>query len=107
MRTAVCGIILIFLCGCVTQQDRLDWLATHPDTPPRIAQAVSQGAITQGMTKAQVRASWGTPCGLCYGTTQSSWGDTWEYNPLGYGSYSTGTIVYFDSAGRVRGWFSP
>lgn len=62
-----------------------------------------------GMTKDQVRASMGNPCGPCYGTTHNSWGDTWEYNAFGTGSQGigNGTIVYFDAGGKVTGWSSP
>jgi hypothetical protein len=65
--------------------------------------------LTVGMTKAEVRASLGDPCGTCYGTRHNSWGDTWEYNVFGSSGMGigSGTIVYFDSSGRVTGWSSP
>lgn len=74
-----------------------------------IRSAILNKQIMVGMTKQQVLASWGQPCGLCYGTRRSSAGDTWEYNPgettsLGIG---IGTYLYFDVNGILRYWSGP
>ncbi|GKS69549.1 hypothetical protein W03_15530 [Nitrosomonas sp. PY1] len=66
--------------------------------------------IMVGMTKDQVLASWGKPCGWCYGTRQSSTGDIWEYNKFGssyIGSYlgvRSNTYLYFDTRDILRYW---
>lgn len=98
---------LALLAGCVSDQSRrTDYLAANPSTSPEIAAAIKAGQIKVGMTKDQVQASWGAPCSRCYGTRQASWGDTWEYNTFGSGSYGagSGTYIYFDRAGKVRSW---
>ncbi len=76
------------------------------EIPSSIRGAIIDGNIMRGMTKDEVRASWGDPCGYCYGTKSASWGDTWEYNVFGSGSYGAGngTYVFFDQADRVTGW---
>lgn len=93
----------------MTRQDRIAWVNAHPNTPARYANAIRDGKIMKGMTKSQVKAAWGPPCGYCYGTTHSSWGDTWEYNIFGSwaAAAGSGTIVYFNSLGRVTGWSGP
>lgn len=73
---------------------------------PQIRAAIIDGKIMRGMTKEEVRASWGEPCWHCYGTRKASWGDMWEYNVFGSGSYGigNGTYVYFDAGDRVTQW---
>lgn len=106
------ALLVALLSGCAATHDksaRMDWLRAHPDTPIPAFAAIMHGSIIEGMTKEQVQASWGRPCGYCYGTTSSSWGDTWEYNPFGSAPMGagSGTIVYFGSRGRVIGWSGP
>lgn len=94
------------LFGGADEQRRKDWLTANASAPQEIQRAVSLGQIMRGMTKAEVTASWGQPCGYCYGTRRNSYGDSWEYNAFGSGSYGAGngTYVFFDSSGRVTGW---
>lgn len=82
---------------------RADWLAQHPEIPPRIANAIRQGAITQGMSKAEVIASWGKPCCAVYRpwVTHTPNGDVWLYTP---DPYVAGTYIYFDKTGHVAFW---
>jgi outer membrane protein assembly factor BamE len=105
---------LFFLNACaIEQENRMKamrhQIVSNPSVPNEIRAAIRNNQIMVGMTKEQVLASWGQPCGLCYGTRRSSTGDTWEYNPgettsLGIGA---GTYLYFDTNGILRYWSSP
>ena len=98
-------LALILLAGCASQdRQRSDYVAANPDLDPEIRQTILNGQIRRGMTKDQVLASWGPPCWWCHGTSENSWGDTWEYNAFGSSGYGRGTLVFFDSAGKVREW---
>jgi len=95
------------LVGCASDQVRRDnAMKAHPEWPEEIRKTIAEGKIQVGMTKDQVKASWGPPCGYCYGTKQSSWSDTWEYNPFGTGRYGigAGTYLFFDSSGQLKAW---
>lgn len=102
----------ILLSGCALfgggdEARRNNYVASRGDQiAPTIRGAIVDGKIMRGMTKEEVRASWGDPCGYCYGTRSASWGDTWEYNVFGSGSYGAGngTYVFFDQSDRVTGW---
>jgi outer membrane protein assembly factor BamE len=92
-------------CSMIGDQTRRDeYLASHPITQFR--DEISRGAIKVGMSKEEVIASWGQPCGYCYGTSQSSTGDSWEYNIFGTGSYGigAGTYLFFDNRGILQYW---
>ena len=99
-------ILMIMLTGCVSPAQRADFVNAHPKISDEYKQAILHGQIMKGITKDEVRASWGNPCSYCYGTTHNSWGDSWEYNVFGSGSYGAGngTYVYFDGSGHVTGW---
>lgn len=100
-------LAMLLLAGCATDDSniRKEMLA-RPDLAPDVRAAIEKEQIHKGMTKDEVAASWGYPCGYCYGTRQSSWGDSWEYNIFGTGSQGIGrgTYVYFGRDGRVTGW---
>ena len=98
-------LLAALLAGCAGNETRRQVLA-DPATPPAIRQAIEQEKIRVGMTKQQVIAAWGPPCGYCYGTRESSWGDTWEYNVFGTTSsgIGRGTYLYFDRTGTLTGW---
>ena len=89
--------LLIFLIGCMSPQqlELREIIFANPNCSPRIKQLIREEGIIVGMTKEQVIASWGEHCWWCYGTTKSSWGDTWQY---GY------QILFFNSQGILTGW---
>lgn len=102
------------VCGCSLFANesgrRYDYIETRQGSlTPETRAAIIDGKIMRGMTKEEVRASWGDPCWYCRGTRERSWGDVWEYNVFGSGRYSagSGTYVYFDQAGKVQDWSSP
>jgi len=106
--TTIIILVAVFLSGCASltgQHRRTAYVNGHPNVPVFYAQAIKDGAIMVGMTKDQVSASWGNPCGWCYGTRKSRWGDTWEYNVFGSSTMGIGNghYVYFQN-GRVVGW---
>lgn len=113
MRNLTIILLSISLTGCISNAEirakqlkaREDYIAAHPKIKSEFAEAIRAAKIRVGMSKDDVKASWGTPCWYCHGTRQSTWGDTWEYNIFGTGSYGVGagTYVFFDDAGRVRG----
>jgi hypothetical protein len=106
------GLILaiLTLAACSKEMEpqarREQYLNMQASTPAEIASAIRTGALMQGMSKEQVRASWGEPCVKCLGTQQASWGDTWEYNAYGGGTYGigSGTYVRFDRNGALMSW---
>jgi outer membrane protein assembly factor BamE len=102
---AIVILSFILLSACAVPQSRIrqEYIYQNLDLPNEVAWAVLEGQIVKGMTKDDVRASWGIPCGYCPGTRENSWGDTWEYNVFGT-AYGIGTLVFFDKNGRVSGW---
>jgi hypothetical protein len=101
MRYAI-ALAAVLLCGCANKTaDREHYLANNQT---QHADDIRKGMITKGMTKDEVRAAWGKPCGHCIGTRSASWGDTWEYNIFGSSRPGSGTYVYFNPEGRVIGW---
>lgn len=110
MRGMAIIIAALALAGCAifgpTRSSRISYVESHPNLPPRFFTAIQGGIIMKGMTKQDVVAAWGNPCGYCYGTTHNSWGDSWEYNVFGSSSYGIGNgkYVFFSSDGLVTGW---
>lgn len=106
----IIGCLLLVGCASLSAEHRRNqYIEQHQDSKSDITlNAIAHGYIKMGMTKEDVLASWGNPCGWCYGTTHNSWGDSWEYNVFGAGSYGvgSGTYVYFDRWGRVSGFSS-
>lgn len=106
MKTLISIAVILFVlagCGPSKMALRQAYIDAHPELDYDTREWIRNGKIAKGMTKEQVRASWGDPCWYCYGTRRASWGDSWEYNIFGT-SRGIGTVVYFDSADRVRGW---
>lgn len=77
MRIRFYFILLIFLAGCVTpsRQSRQSYLAYHPNTLPAVRQAILENRVVIGMTRDEVRASWGSPSEISGG----SYGDKFEH----------------------------
>ncbi len=71
---------------------REELLVQHPDWDSKTIKLIRDGKIFIGMTKDQVRASWGRYCLTCQGTTEGTWGESWEYATQ---------VVFFDSKGKV------
>src|SRR5690625_7899915 len=64
--TTIIILVAVFLSGCASltgQHRRTAYVNGHPNVPVFYAQAIKDGAIMVGMTKDQVSASWGNPCG--------------------------------------------
>lgn len=101
MRKTVLLFFALFL--FVSCARREDYIAAHPSLSKEYAQAIREGKIKVGMTKEEVHAAWGPHCWYCHGTRENSWGDVWEYNIFGSGTYGAGkgTYVFFNNAGKV------
>ena len=104
-------LLLMFLllsgCGIIEENAiRKEVLANDMNMSPEFRHAIWDKKIMVGMSKDQVRASWGNPCWHCYGTRESSYGDTWEYNIFGTGSNGIGggTYLFFDRRGKLKSW---
>lgn len=101
-------LFITMLSGCgITMQDRIrSDVLSNPNLDKKTRQAIQNKAIHVGMTKQQVLASWGEPCWWCYGTRQTSNGDSWEYNVFGssYMGAGSGTYLYFDNNGILQFW---
>lgn len=108
MRTLLLAAVLLSGCAMYGGHDRRRsaYLQSRPDIAPEMRWAIADGKIRQGMTKEEVIASWGEPCWYCRGTREASFGDTWEYNVFGSGSYGAGngTYLFFDPGGKLRHW---
>lgn len=101
------SFLVILLNSCVPSgAAREEYVKAHPELDTDTKVDIIMGRIRRGMNKEHVKVVMGDPCGYCYGTKSSSWGETWEYNPFGTGTYSTGagTYVFFDRYGKVSGW---
>jgi len=105
MKLLIYLIIFISLAGCTAlNNSRRQYISQHPGTEYK--KEILNGYIKKGMTKAEVRASWGDPCTYCYGTRQTSEGDWWEYNIFGSSSSGagSGTYLFFNNAGILEYW---
>ena len=79
MRPAVLLLTLFFV-GCATPstQTKKAFLVAHPNTAPEIQQAILESRVIVGMTKEEVRASWGTPIEISGGRGGER--EYWYYN---------------------------
>lgn len=84
---------LLILAGCVTSAARRqNYLDDHPDLAPAIASAIAAGEIVEGMTAADVRASWGDPDRETLSVTEYGDQETWSYStPIG--RFQDGTVI--------------
>ncbi|MCK5829943.1 MAG: hypothetical protein KAH20_06530 [Methylococcales bacterium] len=86
-------LLLTALTACENAPTRRENLLTqHPEWDSKTISVIRDGKIFKGMTKEQVRASWGRHCRTCQGTVTGTWGDSWEYATQ---------VVFFDTAGKV------
>ena len=79
---------------------RQEQIEANPGWSDQIKALVAKGRIVQGMTRAQVRASWGPPRDI--NRSVGEWGtrEQWVYGGL---AYSDPRYVYFRD-GRCTGW---
>ncbi len=84
---------------------QLEYVKSHPDLDYDMRTAIMGGSILEGMTKDEVRASWGSPCLLCYGNGEDYYrGVRVETVVYGVRGRPTGhTYIYFEN-GEVVGW---
>jgi hypothetical protein len=86
-------LLLTTLVACENAPTRREeLLVQYPDWNSKTIKLIRDGKIFIGMTKDQVRASWGRHCLTCQGTTEGTWGESWEYATQ---------VVFFDSEGKV------
>lgn len=108
MKSLITISFMIFLLSACMPSGaaREEYVRQHPDLDTDTKVDIIMGRIRRGMSKEHVKVIMGEPCGYCYGTKTSSWGDTWEYNTFGTGRYSAGSgfYVFFDNQGKVTGW---
>ena len=93
-------------CGLIQQNATTREVLSDPTLPAQTRKAIVEKKIRIGMTKKQVIAAWGSPCGYCPGTRTTSRGEWWEYNIFGTGSYGygSGTYLLFDNRGLLTYW---
>lgn len=70
-------------------------ITNHPEWTKETCKDVSNGTISMGMTKDQVRASWGVPSDINRTVTEYGGSEQWVYGSSRY--------VYFDGD-RLTGW---
>lgn len=82
--------------GCAASKE--GYISAHPELNPKIKEAIIKGAVLEGMTEDEVKASWGTPYQIVKGTE----GDFY-YVYLKPGSRGTHShhVVIFDKSGKV------
>jgi hypothetical protein len=86
-------IVVIFLSGCESSVVKPEEaIAKHPEWDEQTITYIREGLLIKGMTKEQVRASWGAYCETCQGTKKFEWGETWEYPTQ---------VVFFDKTGKM------
>ena len=97
------AIILLFLgvmiinTGCESNAVRREEAFTqHTEWSEHDKKLIADSMINYGMTKEQVRAAWGQPCGECLGTKKYDSGvESWEYQTQ---------VVFFNKEGKVTRW---
>lgn len=97
MKYFLIGVIL--LCGCATfpsAQVRQTYVDSHPSLPKETRQAILEGKIRIGMTKDEVKASWGECFQFCnypQSNICTSFGCTETYNCCGYYFTFTNSVL--------------
>jgi len=104
--TAMSFLIIVSGCGATLEEKTRSDVLSKEDLSPEIRRTIMNKEIMIGMTKDQVLASWGKPCSWCYGTRQSTTGDTWEYSKFwsSYIGVRSSTYLYFDNHDVLRYW---
>lgn len=103
IKNAVILAILfaMLICGCETMknQRRQDYVTTHPELTQQTKQDILEGRIRIGMTREQVKATWGYPDDI--NRTVGSWGEheQWIY---GY-DIRFRRYLYFEN-GKLTSW---
>jgi hypothetical protein len=98
--------IIIFLAGCATMpyyatpNTRATYIAENPDTPDHIKEKIMAGQVETGMTKEQVKASWGRPGYVHKLTTASADAEQWEYYGKHFLNFQNGILVSLFQSGR-------
>jgi len=99
MRYALLALVLI-LVGCGPSKEARREYVHANSRPPAIEQSIIEGKIRTGMTKEDVKASWGKPTDINRSYYQGVGRRTqWCYD-RGAGSFQ---CVYFEG-GHVTGW---
>ena len=97
-------ILMIFL-SCTlpptAQERRNKYLKSHPNFSWEVKNDIREGKVSIGMTKEQVRASWGAPDDINKTITEHSYQEQWVYNELRNGISFPERYVYFDRSGIV------
>lgn len=89
-------------------KSRQQWVTMHSSINPIYKQAILEGALIAGMTKAMVRESWGNPCTSCYGVIQTNEGSTWIYVLYVSPTFETiNATIFFNVKGYVIDYIIP
>jgi outer membrane murein-binding lipoprotein Lpp len=97
-------IVSVFLLqGCVSpQQRRRDYVDEHPGLSREVASAILKGVISEGMTREDVKASWGEADLVTTAITEGGIQETWSYNtPVG--QFNSGKVILTFSGGKLVG----
>lgn len=91
-------VLLVAVAACgPTKEMRKEYVRTH-DRPEYIEEAIVEGKIVTGMTKQDVKASWGNPDHV----NESYYEGVGSRTQWCYGQYSS-QCVYFEE-GTLTGW---
>ncbi len=83
-------ILCLIVSGCTTfKADREKYVSQHPDIKEETKKDIIQGLVSIGMSKDQVRASWGPPSRQGESITTFAHLEHWVY----YDSY----VIYFEN----------
>jgi len=94
-------IYFLSLRGRVEREEYLSARGIETDSRPLIGRAIaSQGALSLGMSKADVESSWGAPVRVDFAGNPQLENERWVYHADGAAKY-----IFFES-GKVGGWMS-
>ena len=120
MRFWLIGCISLLFVGCAAARPlsspdlpgRQTYVQSHPELSTEVRQAILEGRVTRGMTRDDVRASWGEPSKIDrFDTNPNEWwyekdAETWHYKgaflrfagPDRYVSFKSGIVVEVQEA---------
>jgi len=90
MKRAFIIVGVALLMGCATGPPRRPYLVHHPELDPYTAECIRERKVHIGMTKEQVKASWGPPYKVNRTVTAYGTREQWVYRGF------TSGYVYFD-----------
>lgn len=98
-------IILIAISGCASTplmkpsySSRQTYVDTHPHLNTEIKRAILDGRVIKGMTREDVKASWGEPNSINHSTSSKEWDESWSYKGALFSLIEPSKYVTFKNA---------